>query len=272
MLRDDVEFVAFDLETTGLSPSFHRIVEIGAVRFRADGTELARMEQLINPRCRIPRVATRVHGITDAMVRGEPTIEEALPSFLRFLGSEETVLLAHNASFDIGFISAALSRCREQIPDHDILDTLELARLRLPRLHNHRLETIADHLRIRFSAKHRALGDALVVAAAFRKLLAQRPAIRTLDEVFGLLSALFFESMALSKLSVPAGYEPLAEAIQSCRAISIVYGGGTRGHSTRQITPTALRESRGTVYVIAHCHLDDMEKHFRLDRILKIEI
>ena len=71
-LMDNAEFIAFDLETTGLSPDFNRIVEVGAVRFRADGTELDRIEQLVDSRCCIPDDVIKIHGITDEMVRGQP--------------------------------------------------------------------------------------------------------------------------------------------------------------------------------------------------------
>ena len=174
---DNVEFITFDLETTGLSPDFNRIVEVGAVRFRADGTELDRMEQLVDPRCAIPTDVTKIHGITDEMVRGQPPIEDVLPEFLEFLGHSETILLAYNAPFDVGFLSAAFSRCKAILPEHPVIDTLSLSRRMLPRLRNHRLETIARHLRIAESTDHRALGDALVVQSVFLKLLAQAPTI-----------------------------------------------------------------------------------------------
>ncbi len=83
----EVEFIAFDLETTGLFPVVDRIVEFGAVRFRLDGCELGTWEQLVDPECPIPPGVTDIHGITDAMVRGQPTLAQSLPGFLDFLGS-----------------------------------------------------------------------------------------------------------------------------------------------------------------------------------------
>lgn len=80
------EFVAFDLETTGLYPYCHRIAELGAVRFRSDGTELARYSQLVNPGRRMPPDATAIHGVTDAMLRHQLSLDEVLPEFLEFLG------------------------------------------------------------------------------------------------------------------------------------------------------------------------------------------
>ena len=268
---DNVEFITFDLETTGLSPDFNRIVEVGAVRFRADGTELNRMEQLVDPRCAMPTDVTKIHGITDDMVHGQPPIEDVLPEFVRFLGHSETILLAHNAAFDVGFLSAAFSRCKAILPEHPVIDTLALSRRMLPRLRNHRLETIARHLRIANFTEHRAMGDALVVQSVFLKLLAQAPAITTTADLFDLVSPLYFEPMISGTITVPKRYKPLVEAIEIGRSISIVYAGGTKSQRKRSITPRSLTEVRGSVYLVAHCHIDDMEKHFRLDRIVEIE-
>jgi len=268
---DNIEFIAFDLETTGLFLDFNRIVEVGAVRFRADGTELDRMEQLVDPRCAIPTDVIKIHGITDEMVRGRPPIEDVLPEFTRFLGHSETILLAHNASFDVGFLSAALSKSNAILPEHPVVDTLALSRRTLPRLRNHRLETVARHLRIADSTEHRALGDALVVKSAFLKLLAQVPTIITTADLFDVVSPIYFEPMISGPVTVPTRYKPLVQAIEIGRSISIVYAGGTKSQRKRSITPVSLTEVRGSVYLIAHCHIDDMEKHFRLDRIVEIE-
>jgi len=266
---DNTEFIAFDLETTGLSPDFNRIVEVGAVRFRADGTELDRMEQLVDPRCAIPNDVITIHGITDEVVRGQPPIEDVLPEFARFLGRSKTILLAHNASFDVGFLSAAFSRCKTNLPEHPVIDTLALSRRTLSRLRNHRLETVARHLRIADSTEHRALGDALVVQSAFLKLLAQASTIRTPADLFDLVPPIYFEPMISGPITVPKRYRFLIQAIEIGRPISIVYAGGTKSQRRRSITPSSLIEVRGSVYLVAHCHIDDVEKHFRLDRIVE---
>ena len=269
---DDVEFVAFDLETTGLHSTFCQIVEFGAVRFRADGTELDRLEQLVDPGCPVPRDATAVHGITDDMLHGQPTIDQALPEFVQFLGDSNTILLAHNAPFDLGFLSADLSKLGANVPEHSVVDTLDLSRWRLRRLPNHRLETVGRHLRVADFPEHRALGDALVVKSVFLKLLEQHPVIKRMDDLFSFIPTHYFTAFIPVPINVPAGYEPLAEAIEIGQSIAIVYDGGTKGRRRRQITPRSLIESRGRLYLIAHCHIDDTEKHFRLDRILEIEV
>jgi DNA polymerase III epsilon subunit family exonuclease len=128
----DITFIAFDTETTGLFPIMHRLVEIGAVRFRLDGCELATFQTLIDPQLPIPSDVQQVHGITDAMVRGQPTVEQIMPHFIEFLGAPDTILLAHNAPFDLGFLTMALIRLGIAYPPHDVCDTLDIARRLYP--------------------------------------------------------------------------------------------------------------------------------------------
>ncbi|MFM8722252.1 MAG: exonuclease domain-containing protein, partial [Acidimicrobiaceae bacterium] len=103
----DVEFCVLDLETTGGSSEFEAITEIGAVKYRG-GEEIGRFATLVNPLRAIPPFITVLTGITDSMVAGAPTIDETLGPLLEFIG--DSVLVAHNARFDVGFINAALVR------------------------------------------------------------------------------------------------------------------------------------------------------------------
>src|SRR5438874_1510669 len=99
------EWIAFDLETTGLVAEIDRVVEIGAVRFDASGHELGRFERLVDPERPMSPAAQAIHGISDADLAGAPTAREVLPEFLDFLGDPAmTALLAHNAAFDARFL------------------------------------------------------------------------------------------------------------------------------------------------------------------------
>ncbi len=98
----EAEFVAFDLETTGLHPVSSQIVELGAVRFKGDGEVLGQFQQLVDPKSKIPHIATQIHGITNAMVQGQPSIAEALPEFLEFLGDAPIVMLRAQCKFRSG--------------------------------------------------------------------------------------------------------------------------------------------------------------------------
>lgn len=152
-------FVAFDLETTGLSPGEDAIIEIGAVRVE-NGVITEEFQQLVNPDCSVPDEASRVNHITDNMLIGQPKIHEVLPAFLAFVGDD--VLAAHNAKFDAGFILQACMRNRFKTPER-FFDTMTLARY-WPDAANRKLSTLIAEAGIKNDEAHRALGDARAVA------------------------------------------------------------------------------------------------------------
>lgn len=124
----ETTFVVVDLETTGGSHSQSSITEIGAVKIRG-GEIIGEFQTLVNPESPIPAFITVLTGITDAMVVEAPTIGSALFSFLEFAGSpSETVLIAHNAPFDIGFLKSAAAQCSTPWPNYQVLDTARIAR------------------------------------------------------------------------------------------------------------------------------------------------
>jgi DNA polymerase III epsilon subunit family exonuclease len=181
------ELIAFDLETTGFSAETCEIVELGAVRFTADGREIGRFQQLVNPQTPIPWEATNVHGITDRMVSGQPVLGEVLPEFLAFLSGAPSLLMAHNAPFDLRFLAAGIQRTRvRKVPGHPVVDTLRLARARLPHLRYHKLQDLCSHFDITTPKAHRALHDSLVVKDVFVQLTRCRPVVTSLEDVFEL--------------------------------------------------------------------------------------
>jgi DNA polymerase-3 subunit epsilon len=109
-------FTAFDIETTGLDPKLDRIVEFGAIKFDRRGI-MARYSTLVNPEIPMPAEASRVNGISDAMLSGKPVIEETLPHFLKFI--QNTVIVAHNAPFDCGFVNESLNRLHNALGGRD---------------------------------------------------------------------------------------------------------------------------------------------------------
>lgn len=263
----EVEFVAFDLETTGLHPVASQIVEIGAVRFRADGTVLNQFDQLVNPQCEIPAIVSKVHGITDQMVTGQPTITEVLPKLIEFFAESSSVLLAHNAQFDLGFLSVAMSRMGLSPPSHPVLDTCALARRRM-KLANYKLETIGRQLRLIESERHRALEDAILLKDVFSHLIGKAPALGHTADLFQLAPRLGFEQFAALIDEAPEGYEGLWQAISAAEPIEINYQSGTSPGCSRNITPRSVMRMRGQIYLAAYCHQSACDKTFRLDRII----
>lgn len=162
----DIVFVAFDTETTGFSRDDDRLVEIGAVKFRGDGEVLATTNWLVNPERDVPYYATRVHGIRTADVRRAPTFKQVFPQFAAFC--EDSVLLAHNATFDVGFLRAELERNRMKVPALPLLDTLPLFREWFPEALSHSLEPLSAYLNVKGDTYHRAEADAFHMVNIFR--------------------------------------------------------------------------------------------------------
>ncbi|MDD3165259.1 MAG: PHP domain-containing protein, partial [Oscillospiraceae bacterium] len=165
----DDEFVAFDLETTGLKAATEEITEIGAAVFRG-GEVVDKFNVLVNPGKPIPFRITELTGITDAMVKDQPPIAVALPQFLAFVGNRP--LCAHNAEFDIGFIMAA---CRRLGTDYDptYVDSLIMAQNLLPELNKHKLDVVAEAMDLPEFNHHRAVDDAMTVVYMLQKFFDQ---------------------------------------------------------------------------------------------------
>lgn len=160
----DVSFVALDLETTGARAGIAKITEVGAVRIEGL-REVGHFSTLVNPLRPIPPMITHLTGITQEMVVGAPRIEEVIPELLQFL--EGAVVIAHNASFDVGFLNYELQRLKGRRLGEGAVDTLPLARALAPGLPNYRLHTVAEALDAPVTACHRALADAQAVAHVF---------------------------------------------------------------------------------------------------------
>ena len=165
----DVTFCVLDLETTGGSPRDNAITEIGAVKYRG-GEQIGVFQTLVDPGLPIPPFITVLTGITEAMLVGAPPIEEALPTFLEFIG--DSVVVGHNLRFDLSFLGAAAHRLGYPTLAYQTVDTVALAR-RLIRteVRNLRLHTLAGHFRSPVAPTHRALEDARATAHVLHSLL-----------------------------------------------------------------------------------------------------
>lgn len=173
----ETTFVVVDLETTGGSPHAGAVItEIGAVKVRG-GEVIGEFKTFVNPLAPIPVFITELTGIDNEMVRLAPIIDEVFPTFLEFCGSAaETVLVAHNAPFDIGFLQAASRELEYQWPKYKVIDTVRLARSVLTRdeVMDCKLGTLAVFFNTQVTPTHRALDDAQttveVLHALFERL------------------------------------------------------------------------------------------------------
>ena len=167
---DDTSFIVFDLETTGAKAPPCRIIEIGAYRVK-NGSIADEFHALVNPEIEVPPFISALTGISNEMVRSAPPFAEVVPQFLEFIG--DSVLVAHNAQFDMGFLNHEIGKVFE---DYRMwcpsLCTVQLSRKLLPMVRNHKLKTLAEHFSVELVNHHRAGPDAKATAEIFVHLLA----------------------------------------------------------------------------------------------------
>ncbi|HRD33379.1 MAG TPA: exonuclease domain-containing protein [Rhodocyclaceae bacterium] len=169
-LLTDLTYTVFDTETTGLNPAGgDEIIQIGATRV-VNGKLLRQesFEQLIDPKRRLSPESIPIHGIQPAMLVGKPTIDKVLPAFHAF--AADTILIAHNAAFDMRFLQLKEAMTGLRF-DNPVLDTLLLSAVLHPNQESHRLEAIVERLNLKIVGRHTALGDAIVTAEVFIKMI-----------------------------------------------------------------------------------------------------
>ena len=176
----NIDIVVFDVETTGFSAARDRVVELGAVRIR-NGEVLATTNWLINPGRSIPSRATKVHGITDAMVKDKPDFAAIYPEFIAFVG--EAILMAHNARFDVDMVRAEITRAELPLPSNAVIDSLKLFRRWYPDAASHKLGDLAKLIGLQAEGLHRGDVDAEFTARIVMDGLSRHPDVKTLRQL-----------------------------------------------------------------------------------------
>lgn len=164
-------YCVFDTETTGLSARYDKIIEIGGIIVE-NGRVVDRLNQYIDPEMHISDDSTRVHHITDDMVKGKPTIEEFLPKILEFFG--DCILVAHNATFDVGFINAALERAGKPPLANPIIDTIPISHYLFPEAGRHSEGAMLRNLGLKIYNEedaHEAVYDATALNEGWQEII-----------------------------------------------------------------------------------------------------
>jgi len=273
-----------DVETTGLSARLgDRICEVAVVQGRG-GKIVSQLQTLVNPGRSISPGASAVNGITNLMVRDAPPFRSVAPAVRDAL--QGTVLVAHNASFDLSFISAEMRSAGYDPPGNPVIDTLGLAR-RCYTFRSNKLGDVARSLGIRVHGLHRALADATLTWHVLNSFLMKlhEDGVQTLEDVIrhqGSLTPLSgWHSFAASPpLMEWDGSQPLCpidglpplleEAMRAHAPLRIRYKGNDGQQSIRVVQPRKVTLREQAAYLIAYCHLKREERTFRVDRIMEL--
>jgi DNA polymerase III epsilon subunit family exonuclease len=260
----EVSFVILDTETTGLNPAFgDRIIEIALLKVR-NREIIDRFESLINPGRFISPGASAINGITDEMVRYSPYFTQIADPILAFI--EDSVLVIHNAKFDLGFLAAQLKLAKRPNPVNPVIDTIRLAKQIYPNLESYGLGNLATALEIIPENLHRAMDDVEITSQVFNKILTALDSrnIKSIDELLILQggSILFPE---VADIPLP---EELEEAIQHKTKLTITYISSSGTETIRTIEPIEVNILSDYIYLVAFCELRGDKRTFRLDRII----
>lgn len=257
---DSLPLAVLDVETTGLSAETgDRVIEIAVLR-ALPGRSAEAWSALVNPGRPIPYGASAVNGITDAHVADAPRFADVAAQVVERL--EGSVILAHNAPFDLGFLAVELGLAGVNPPDAPALCTLTLARRKF-RFPSNALGNIASTLGVPSSGAHRAGADVDMTLAIWRRMIETlvRRGVRTLAD------AERVQGGPLRIGAQPGGQLPavIEAALREGRSVIIRYGGASRTETTRLIRPVSARQGM----LVAYCHLRCDERTFRVDRILE---
>ncbi len=252
--------VAFDLETTGLSPLMHEIIEVAAVKVQ--GNEVSTFSSLIKPNEPIPPFTTEIHGITDDMVKDSPSAKIVIKEFIDFFSG--CSLIAHNAKFDIGFIVNHMHHEKVEVFDSEVHCSCKLARAFVPSK-NHKLATLCETLEIPLINHHRALDDSWAALKIYAHALTK---IQN-DREFRQGRLLNLEDFKKNdNMLLPEKIEGLRPFVEKQETVEIKYNGGSMKGKYREIRPIGFLPLPEGNILYAHCLISDMYKSFHVKKIV----
>lgn len=264
----EIAFAVFDVETTGLSPAYgHRVCEVACLRLR-DGEETGRFESLVDPGRPISAGAFRVNHITPEVLAGAPVFDTIAEPLLALM--EDSVLVAHNAPFDLGFLAKELEIAGLAPPEGPIVDTLALSH-RLYRFASHSLSAIAEALQVPTEPTHRAMSDVQATRYVLEQMLwdlDRRWGVTTLGQVIDFQGG----PIAYPHPRTLALPPDIAEALESRGRVYMRYIDARGQETERVVRPISVGERRGHLYLTAHCYWRDELRTFRLDRVAEMAV
>ena len=261
---NELTFVAFDTETSGAYPVGFDVVEFGAVKW-FQGQEMGRMQFLCRPREAMSDFIIGIHGITNEMVSDAKPLSSHIHEIADFF--KGSVVLAHHAPFDMGFLALAFEQSHIPQPTEPALCTSLLSRKLIHGVENHKLQTLVKHLAIEGGQAHRAYDDAFsclhVALACFQKM----PPEATLEDAIKSQGKnLMWKEFSLAHLTA-SKWKALFSALQNKHDIDLLYRGGGQKGETRRVTPLGVVRNPDGDYMQGLCHREKISKRYYLSRI-----
>lgn len=264
----DYPIIAFDTETSGAYPLESEVIELGAVKW-FQGKIVDKFQTLLKPAKELQPDNIRIHGITNEMVMDAPLMTTEIVKFCDFV--DNSVLLAHHAPFDLGFIAVAMEKNNLLFPSNLNLCSSLISRALLNTT-NHKLQTLIKELNLVGGEAHRAYDDAYACLQVLFKSLEKLNGDLRLERILEIQKKDLNWKNYLIYSSQNSKIISLAKAIESHKTISIIYEGGQTKNKTRPIRPFGIVRNPDGDYIQAECGLDFQRKRFYLEKIREVEL
>ncbi|MFZ3228615.1 MAG: 3'-5' exonuclease [Pseudobdellovibrio sp.] len=263
---DQIPVVAFDTETSGAYPLESEIIELGAVKW-FQGKIVGKFQTLLKPSKPLVPDNIRIHGITNEMVNGAPLMHDQLASFCEFING--SILLAHHAPFDLGFLAIEIENEKLNFPSNIHLCTSLLSRALLTTT-NHKLQTLIKELNLSGGSAHRAYDDAYACLQVFLKCIEKLDAPVSIERLLQIQKKEIVWNNYKIIQSENKKILALADAIVKNKSLSIIYAGGQTKGQPRPISPKGIVRNPDGDYIQADCGLDMKRKRFYIEKILEV--
>lgn len=263
------EFIAFDTETTGFYPVQDKIIELSAIKFKIDGTILGKFDELIDPQMTIPAASSKVHGLYDADVQGKPLVKEILQKFVEFVG-DQSILVAHNADFDLKFLGAEMIIHQIPLPPVAIWDTLGLSRAFVKNIMNHKLETLVNHFDFKADGFHRALTDSMYLVHLVNRFYTDGNTLPQMEQAAKISH--FSKAKDILTVQLPLSLMSIKKALSKSLDLEIDYEERAGEVAKLVVEPKLLYKTEKFSFLYATEKGQSLTKSFQIGKLKKVKV